>query len=149
MTDVRRLLDAVRSELRSTILPKIEGDYERSVVIAMLGILGDLRDGVAIDERPAAKEAAELAAACEEWIAALGGTPLANRLREIAAAADATKSATERRSRLLEAAEMLVRALWSDPSLAGVRTEILPRVRKALKRGQSPFSARTKKGTVP
>jgi hypothetical protein len=134
VTDVRRLLDAVRSELRSTILPKIEGEYERSVVIAMLGILGDLRDAVAIDERPAAKEAAELAAACDEWIAALGERPLANRLRETAAAADATKSAIERRSRLLEAAEMLVRELWSDPSLAAMRKDLLPRVRQVLKR---------------
>src|SRR5688572_11451708 len=35
--DVRTLLEAVRSELRATILPKIADDYERSVVIAMLG----------------------------------------------------------------------------------------------------------------
>jgi hypothetical protein len=133
VTDVRRLLDAVRSELRATILPKIEGDYERSVVIAMLGILGDLRDEVAPDEAPIAAEAARLRAASGDWIAALGESPLAGRVADAVAKADAAAGAAERRTHLLEAAETLVRELWADSRLASLRDELLPRIRRDLK----------------
>lgn len=134
--DVRRLLDAVRSELRSTVLPKIESEYERSVVIAMLGILGDVGAAVAVDERPIVEEAARLRAACDEWIAVLGEAPLAGRLAELARAADGAATATERRTHLLEAAETLVRELWRDTRFTALREELLPRVRADLKRGK-------------
>jgi len=130
--DVRRLLDAVRSELRTTVLPKVEGEYEKSVVVAMLGILGDLRDAVVLDERPIAEEAGHLRTACAEWIASLGDAPVAERLRSSLVAADAASSALERRRLLLEAAETLIRELWSDPKLEGFRGELLPRVRRSL-----------------
>jgi hypothetical protein len=133
VTDVRGLLEAVRRELRETVLPKIEGEYERSVVIAMLGILGDLREQVALDERPLVEDAARLRAACDEWIAALGEAPLAARLTALARAADAAESPARRRECLLEAAETLVRELWSDPRLTSLRAELLPRIRWALK----------------
>ena len=139
--DVRRLLEAVRGELRTTVLPKIEGEYERSVVIAMLGILGDVGAAVALDERPIAEEAARLRAACDEWIAALGEDPLASRLAELSRAADAAPNAVQRRTHLLEAAETLVRELWREPRLAALRKQLLPRVRADLK-GDSPLFRR-------
>jgi hypothetical protein len=125
----------VRSALRATILPRIEGEYERSVLIAMLGILGDLRDTVVVDERPVAEEAARLREACDAWIAALeraSAVDLAARLRAVVESADASASAPARRARLLEGTETLVRELWSDAALALLRAELLPQVRRAV-----------------
>ena len=133
MTDVRRLLDAVRNELRTTVLPKVDGDYERSVVVAMLGILGDLREIVVLDERPIIDEVERLRTASSEWIAALGSLPLAARLRESCGKAAAAPTAAERRASYLEIAETLVRALWTDPELEALRRELLPSIRRSLR----------------
>ena len=131
--DVRRLLDAMRNELRTTVLPRIEGEYERSVVVAMLGILRDLGPLVVLDERPVEVAATELRRACDEWIGELGERPLAGRLAELVREADAAASPAGRRERLLEAAETLVSALWRDPALGRLRETLLPRVRSVLK----------------
>ena len=131
--DVRRLLDAVKSELRTTVLPKIEGEYERSVVIAMLGILGDVGAVVALDEQPIAEEAARLRVACDEWVQALGEDVLAAKLAELARDADGAANVVDRRTHLLTAAETLVRELWREPRLAPLREQLLQRVRAALR----------------
>jgi hypothetical protein len=130
--DVRGLLDAVRCELRATIQPKIEDEYERSVVIAMLGILREVGAAVALDERPVTQENERLRAACGDWIAALGEDPLAGRIASLARAADTATSALERRTHLLEATETVVRELWREPRLALLRDDLLPRVRRIL-----------------
>lgn len=133
MTDVGRLLEAVREELRSTVLDRIEGDYERSVVIAMLGILRDLRDAVVYDEAPIAAEAARLLDVCRRAIDVLGEHALGAEIAGRIAASERTTNATERRDALAAAVETLVRELWRLPELGESRRALLPYVRAALK----------------
>jgi len=40
--DTATVLADIRRELRETVLPAIGGEYARSVVVAMIGVLGEL-----------------------------------------------------------------------------------------------------------
>lgn len=133
MTDVARMLEAIREELRTTVLERIEGDYERSVVIAMLGILRDLRDTVVYDETPIAAEAERLAAVCRQAVDELGEHALAVEVAGHLRSAERTVNAAGRRRELATAVEHVVRELWREPALAAHRRSLLPRLRAALK----------------
>lgn len=133
MTDVARMLEAVREELRKTVLDRIGGDYERSVVIAMLGILRDLRDAVVYDDAPIAAEAERLAAVCRGAVAEIGDHASAGEMVARLKAAERAATVKQRRDELAAAVETLVRELWSAPDLAAHRRTLLPRIRTALK----------------
>jgi hypothetical protein len=133
---VRHMLEAVRHDLRNVVLPKIEGDYERSIVIAMLGILGDLTKQVSRDEKRLAVEAELLRVGAAEWAELLragGAVAHASEVDVAAAAATSEPVPSKRREHFLELAETIIRALWAEPSMAAVRDEVLPTIRKTLK----------------
>lgn len=135
MTDPKAMLEAVRSELAKTVLPRIEGDYERSIVIAMLGILRDVGAEIALDERKIAAESESLRSALEASIALAAAKPFVVPVAERLGAAIAEPAPIPRRRLLLDAAETLVRELWSDPALDAERKLLLPRIRTALRGG--------------
>lgn len=126
--DVARLFDGMRLELRERILPELGDDYDRAVVIAMLGILGDLALEVVPDEAWCRTTAAELRPAIDRWSEALGG---AARVEELARRADAAPPAAARRA-LLEAASTIVRAIWHDERLRRDGA-LLAEIRRALR----------------
>jgi hypothetical protein len=133
VTEPKAMLEAVRRELQKTVLPRIEGDYERSVVIAMLGILRDVGAEIALDERKIAAENESLRAALEAAIT--DAKPFVIPVAERLGAALAEPAPIARRRLLLDAAETLVRELWSDPALETERKLMLPRIRTALRGG--------------
>jgi hypothetical protein len=132
VTEPKAMLEAVRRELQKTVLPRIEGDYERSVVIAMLGILRDVGAEIALDERKITAENESLRAALEGAIALAAAKPFVVPVAERLGAALAEPAPIPRRRLLLDAAETLVRELWRDPALEAERTLLLPRIRTAL-----------------
>ena len=132
MIDPKAMLEAVRRELQKTVLPRIEGDYERSVVIAMLGILRDVGAEIALDDRKISAENESLRAALEGAIALAAAKPFIVPVAERLGAAIAEPAPIPRRRLLLDAAETLVRVLWSDPALDAERKLLLPRIRTAL-----------------
>lgn len=135
MIDPKAMLEAVRRELQKSILPRIEGDYERSVVIAMLGILRDVGAEIALDERRISDENESLRTALETAVALAAAKPFVVPVAERLGAALAETAAIPRRRLLLDAVETLVRELWADPTLEAERKLLLPKIRSALRGG--------------
>ena len=105
-------LDLVREELRSCVLPRLaeDDDYGRSVLVAAIGVLGELAPHVIEDDGWMAAPTAELARAVTALQARLPAvtpelaTPLADQ-----------GGAAARRVRVLTACEATAAALWTAP----------------------------------
>lgn len=92
MIEPRVALEEIRAQLREEVLPKLEDERARAIVVAALGILGDLALQVRDDDAWETDSAAELSALC-------------TRLR-LPASGD--------RRTLLETLERYVRDAWSE-----------------------------------
>jgi hypothetical protein len=143
MTDPKQTLEALRRDLRELVLPRLEDEYVRSVVIAMLGILGDLAPRVRLDEDWCRASVEELRAGAEEWARALGGSPEGREIAELAGRAAAEASPGLARKLLLAAAEITLKTLWqegrADPDprfLDSVRSVLAADLRRELGKGR-------------
>ena len=140
----------MRRDLREIVLPAIEDEYVRSLVIAMVGILGELPRQLRSDEAWCAPSVEELQAACERWSSTLGEREPAPRVRELAERALQEESPQAARRLLLAAASAMVAALW-DEDRTSRDAELLRDVRHVLgadlahqlARGDSPRSGTT------
>lgn len=143
MIDPCLAMEAIRSELRSRVLPELEDPYARSVVIAALGILGNLALQVESDERWCEHSVTELIAGCTRWsrdeVAGPAGPPLAVAVER----AMSERSPWHRRAVLLGAVEMLLGELWARPRDAA-GDEILAEVRQVLVRDLARELERTR-----
>jgi hypothetical protein len=118
-------LDAIRDQLRRLVLPHLEDEGARSVVVAALGILGDLAPRVRSDDRWCLASHDELAAALSGLGPQLVDRPhmaehLASAVRDAAAVrSDAPAAAREI---LMGAAEELLAEVWRDEALRGSKS---------------------------
>ncbi|WP_019874805.1 hypothetical protein [Sporichthya polymorpha] len=106
-------LNLVREELRSCVLPRLaeDDDYGRSVLVAAIGVLGELAPRVIEDDAWTVAPTAELARAATAWHALLPAT-----LPELGTLpADPEGRADERRIEVLAACEATAAALWTTP----------------------------------
>lgn len=137
-------LNLVREELRTCVLPRLaeDDDYGRSVLVAAIGVLGELGPRVMEDAAWTAEPTARLEEAAAGW-----HTQLATGRREEAADGDDT-SPQERRSRALTTCDAAAAALWAagpgapdaeDATLHRLRAEFLA----ALSRDVDAELART------
>jgi hypothetical protein len=116
MITPQRLLETLRAELATRVLPELTDDRARSSVIAALGLLKDLAPRVHLDEAWLAESVALLEPAAQRWRARLPD-PLATEL-DPRRGADGAPG--HRRDWLLAGAERLIEYLWrtgSDPDL--------------------------------
>lgn len=106
-------LNLVREELRSCVLPRLaeDDDYGRSVLVAAIGVLGELAPRVIEDDAWTVEPTAELTRAATAWQARLPETfPELGTLP-----ADPGDRAGERRIEVLAACEATAAALWTTP----------------------------------
>jgi hypothetical protein len=119
------MLNAIRRELATRVLPAVTDDRARSSVIAAMGILGDLALQVSDDEAWLEDSLALLEPAVARWDLRVGP-------------ADLAETPAQRRDRLLAGIESLVERLWrtgADPGrLREVRTVLLADLELQLKR---------------
>lgn len=146
--EARRLLEAVRQGLRDVVLPKLGGEYDRSIVIAMMGILGDVAARLVEDEVWLEDSIRDLAEGAELWSRWLSASPsVASEIAALAAAARAAGHGTEARRSLLAAASVGVRALWADAELRGSAQHALADLRGRLARDLGRQLGRGRKAT--
>ncbi len=123
-------LDLVREELRSSVLPRLaeDDDYGRSVLVAAIGVLGELAARVVEDEAWALEPTERLARTARSWPARLPGAALADLPRE--ADGGSGDGAGERRARVLAACDATAVALWPDGPVTKEATDsVLHRLR--------------------
>lgn len=116
MIDPHQVLEGLRRDLRGIVLPAVEDEYARSVVVAMMGILRELGPRLRADERWCMQSVQELRAGCERWADALddlGANSVA--LRDASARAARETSPEAARGHLLAAASDAVRSVWAAP----------------------------------
>jgi hypothetical protein len=129
----RRLLDAIRLGLREEILPKLRSEYDRSVVIAMIGILGEVAPRIAADDAWVEASVGELREGAKLWAEWLAARPEpSSRIRELTAASESSPSPAEARRLLLEAAELAISTLWGDEELRRATPGALEDLRSRL-----------------
>lgn len=124
------VLAGIRRDLRDVVLPAVEDDYARSVVVAMMGILRALPARIAADERWCVGSVAELQAGCARWADALHGD-VARRVGELGDRAAALASPEAARDLLLGAACEVLAEVWK-PGDAGPDAALLRDVRGVL-----------------
>jgi hypothetical protein len=107
-------------------------EYDRSSVISMIGILGEIAGSLVEDETWAEESIIELREGCELWAAWLRPHPAAERIAELLASSRATRSRYEARQKLLEAAELAIRTLWQNLELRRNSPHTLNDVRARL-----------------
>ena len=131
--DAKRLLEAIRADLRERILPALDGDFERSVVVAAVGILREVAPRIVEDDRWAEDSVAELAGAVGEARRALAPLgEVAPRIGDLVAAAETAPTRSEARRCLLEAAAVAIRACWQDPRIRESAASVFGELRRAL-----------------
>lgn len=143
MIDPDIVLQGIRSELKDTVLPRLEHEYERTRVVAMLGILRDLAEQLRVGESRWRATNAELSASCEEAAQILApDDPVAKCVHTLTAEAERAESPAAARAALLDAAQRLISAAWA-PERQAARAAILATVRPAL---AGDLSAQTSRG---
>lgn len=128
----RRLLGAIRRELREAILPRLTGEYDRSLVISMIGILGEIAGSVVEDDSWAEESIAQLREGCDLWAGWLKPHPFSLRIAELDAASRVVVRRSEARGLLLEASELALRALWHNEELRRAAPHALNDIRARL-----------------
>ena len=102
MIPPRDALEWVRSQLRTELLGKLGDDaYARSVLISAIGVLGEVRARIAVDDAWCEPSVARFRAASARW-----PEPLAANAR-------AAGSLAAERSAWLEATEEILTAQWA------------------------------------
>lgn len=125
-------LDGVREQLRDVVLPELEDERARVVVIAALGILADLALQVREDETWSSEPAARLRDTLTRRRGELpGDEAVLAKVDDLMAAAESAESPGAARRALLDAATLVLRSLWQAGAQASHR-ELLGELRRAL-----------------
>lgn len=130
MITPQRLLETLRAELATRVLPELTDDRARSSVIAALGLLKDLAPRVHLDESWVADSLALLEPAAARWRTRVSA--------DLAVLLDADGPPARRREQLMSGTETLIAHLWqtdSDPDLLrDIRSVLRAEVELEIKR---------------
>ncbi len=125
-------LDGVREQLREIVLPVLEDERARAIVIAALGILADLPLQIREDDQWCRQTVRELHTVLASRRADLpGGEALLTQLDQLLARAEVALSPAAARRVLLDAASLVIRALWNEGGQAE-HGELLGELRRVL-----------------
>jgi hypothetical protein len=107
-------LELVRDQLRGEVLPRMaeDDDYTRSIVVAAIGILGELSQRVVEADAWCEPSVRELRRAGATWSAHLEGA-LAVEVADLVGRSRSAPSLPAERRLLLEAAERIVTSFWA------------------------------------
>jgi hypothetical protein len=125
-------LGGMREQLREVVLPAVDDERARAVVIAALGILADLALQVREDDEWCRVSVRQLRTVLGRWRRRLpGGEVLLARVDELVAQSNAASTPLAARSPLLEAATLVLRSLWEEGGQAQ-HGELLAELRLVL-----------------
>lgn len=131
MIEPHPVLEGMRRDLRAIVLPAVEDDYVRSVIVAMMGILRELPRRICADESWCTQSVEELRAGCDRWAEALDAQEVSTvGLRALGARAAHGTSPETARGHLLAAATEAVRSVWAVPD--SLDTALLADIRGVL-----------------
>jgi hypothetical protein len=125
-------LGGMREQLREVVLPALDDERARAVVIAALGILADLALQVREDDQWCRETVRQLHKALVRWRGKLpGGEVVLTRVDELVAQSEIASTPLAARRGLLDAATLVLRSLWKEGGQAQ-HGELLAELRRVL-----------------
>lgn len=114
-------LELVRNELRNEVLTRLheDDDYVRSIVVAAIGVLGEVAPRVVLADAWCEPSVRELRESARSWAGRLSDDrDAARRVGDLVERARSAETLSAERGLLLEAAQEVVTTLWAGAPTA-------------------------------